>query len=309
MPKTKNWQWYNERLGDYEYHAHAINKVIYSGETKYQQVGIVESPIFGKMLILDGDTQSSQLDEFIYHESLVQPAMILHPNPKKVLILGGGEGATLYQALLHKQVEKVVMIDIDEEVVNLCVQHMPEWSNGAIDSKRAEVIYDDAKKYVETTNEKFDVIISDLTEPLPDSPSCELFSVDFFKKIKNILNPNGIFVLQASQTDYHMMELHTIINKTLREAFKYVNSFEARVPAFDTTWSFIMSSDYIKPFDITKEEIDLRISSRMDKEMRFYDGITHTKIFSLPKFLREAINKQEQIIKNEKPPVIAYEMV
>ena len=296
MPKTKNWHWYTEKSSEYEAHMHAISACYFSGKTKFQDVGIVESPLLGKMLILDGDTQSSQADEYIYHESLVHPAMLMTEKPRNILILGAGEGATVREVLLHKSVEKVTMVDIDEEVVTLCKKYLPEWSNGAFENPKTKVFYMDAYKYVNETTEKYDVIISDLTEPLDDSPSRKLFTKEFFSKIREKLNPGGSFVLQASTADFHNCELHTIIHNTLSKVFKYTSSFASRVPAFDTTWAFVYCSDINDPLTLSKEEIDKRISENIKGNLKYYDGVTHFHIFNTPKYIRKAIGKQTRVI-------------
>src|SRR5579864_1067506 len=128
MPKTQQWQWYVEQFSATEEHHHALTRVLFAGRSKFQDIGVVESPVFGKMLILDGDTQSSQADEKIYHESLVHPAMAAAADRSEILILGGGEGATLREALRHPDVTRVTMVDIDGEVVELSKRHLAEWS-------------------------------------------------------------------------------------------------------------------------------------------------------------------------------------
>ena len=180
LSKVRNWWWYIDRIGDYEAHMHAITRTVHHENTEFQEVGIVESATYGKILVLDGDMQSSQKDEFIYHESLVQPAMMSHPNPEKVLILGGGEGATLREALRSKTVKKVVMVDIDKRLVEICKEFLPEYSCGAFEDPRAEVVITDALHWLENSNEKFDVIIGDLTDPWPQAPSHGIYSIPFF---------------------------------------------------------------------------------------------------------------------------------
>ena len=299
MKKTQFWHWYLEQLNEHEAHVHNLQESLYHGQTFYQEVGIVKSPIFGKMLILDGDTQSSQLDEFIYHDSLVYPALIAHPNPEKILILGGGEGATLRNALKINTVKAVTMVDIDKELVELCKKHLKEWSEGAFEDPRTTLDLEDAREWIYKSKEKFDVIISDLTEPLPGSPSYQLFSVQFFKQIQSLLNPNGIFALQASKADLTDIKSHSKIIKTLMQVFKKVNSYAARVPAFDTVWAFGFASDSQGALDLTPQEIDRRISERVTTQLRFYDSQTHLHIFSLPKYVRENIDGMQEIIDDE----------
>src|SRR5205085_12596997 len=126
----------------------------------------------------------TEFDQDIYHEVLVHPALVPFPNPRSVLILGGGEGATLREALRHPGIEKAVMVDIDGEVVEICRKEIPRYSEGAFEDSRATLIIDDAKKYLETTRETFDCVISDLTEPNPDTPTHGLLTEAFFNMIK-----------------------------------------------------------------------------------------------------------------------------
>ena len=161
-----------------------VDKVYYQGKTEHQSVFLFYNKIFGKVLFLDGKLQSAQIDEFIYHEALVHPALISHSASRKVLIIGGGEGATLREALRHSSVKKAVMVDVDKKLVELCQEYLPEWSAGAFSDSRAELIFKDARCYLEKTNQKFDVIVSDLTEPVEGGPSIYLFTREFFKSSK-----------------------------------------------------------------------------------------------------------------------------
>src|SRR5581483_7093928 len=191
MPKTERWQWYVEQFTPAEEHHHAVDRVYYAGRSAFQEIGIIGTPAFGKMLILDGDTQSSQADEKIYHESLVHPAMAGAEDRSEVLILGGGEGVTLREALRHPDVRRVTMVDIDGDVVEMAKMYLAEWSDGAFEDKRARVIIGDALKFLAEDTDRYGVIISDLTEPLEDSPSNPLFCDAVFRDIKNRLVPGG----------------------------------------------------------------------------------------------------------------------
>src|SRR3972149_640904 len=171
MP-IKNFRWFIESLTPEEGHLHGIRRVLFSTHPPYQSLDILELGSYGKALVLDGKIQSSLLDEFIYHESLVHPAMLAHPAAKRVFIVGGGEGATLREVLRHPTVERVLMVDIDEEVVNRCKEFLPEWHKGSFDDPRAEVRFLDARRYLEETQERFDVIIIDISEPVEEGPAC-----------------------------------------------------------------------------------------------------------------------------------------
>ena len=291
MPKTEHWQWYVEQFSPTELHHHALEETYYAGRTKFQSVAVVRSATFGKMLILDGDTQSSQGDERIYHETLVHPALAGADDRSRVLILGGGEGATLREVLRCADVRGCTMVDIDGEVVELSKRYLAEWGADAWNDKRANVIIGDALKFLRESQERFGVVISDLTEPLPDSPSHPLFNADVFRDIKARLTEGGIYVLQASTAAFHNLALHAKMARTLRKFFRHVASFSTHVPAFDTEWAFLACSDRLNLATLDPELIDL-YAQRLKGQNAFYDAETHRRLFSLPIFVRRALAEQ-----------------
>ena len=291
MPKTQHWQWYVEEFAPTETHSHAIDEVYYAGKSDFQSIGVIRTPVFGKMLILDGDTQSSQADEKIYHESLVHPALAGAQDRSEVLILGGGEGATLREALRSPDVKRATMVDIDGAVVELSKKYLPEWSDGAFENPRSRVIIGDALKFLAQDAERYGVIISDLTEPLEDSPSNILFCEDVFKNIKARLTDGGVYVLQASTAGFHNMSLHAKMVRTLRAYYKHVASFYTHVPAFDNDWAFIACSDRIDLSTLQPAAVD-RYVGALSGQNYFYDGETHRRIFSLPLYLRTELAKE-----------------
>lgn len=303
MSRAHNWQWFLETVVPNEYHVHGIKRSLVVRETQYQVAEILESYQFGKMFILDGESQSSERDEYIYHEVLVHPAMITADNPKKVLLLGGGEGATLRE-ILRYPIEKAVMVDIDEEVIELCKEYMPELSAGSFMDPRAEVIIEDARAYVENSTEKFDVIISDLTEPLEEGPASKLFTKEFYSAIKNHLSENGIFVTQALSVSIINNKAHTAIHNTLKQIFPIVRSYHAYVPMYDSDWGFVMGTLGKDPSKLSVEEVNERLERYGLTNLKYYDGETHRAIFSLPKDLRNAINNETVIIEDNKPLLI-----
>lgn len=290
MPKTEHWQWYVEEFFPTEQHHHAIERVYYAGRTPFQSVGVIETPVLGKMLILDGDTQSSQNDEKIYHESLVHPAMAAAADRSDVLILGGGEGATLREVLRHPDVRRCTMVDIDGQVVDLSKEFLPEWSDGAFEDPRARVIIGDALKFLAEDRDRYGVIISDLTEPLEDSPSNPLFCDEVFRDIKARLADGGIYVLQASTAGFHNMSLHAKMARTLRGYYKHVASFYTHVPAFDNDWAFIACSDAVDLARLDEAAVNAYCDA-LRGENFFYDGTTHRRIFALPLYLRRELAK------------------
>ena len=290
MPKTERWQWYVEEFAATEQHHHAIEHVFYSGRTPFQSVGVISTPVFGKMLILDGDTQSAQHDEKIYHESLVHPAMAGAPDRSEVLILGGGEGATLREALRSPDVRRVTMVDIDGEVVELSKKFLAEWSAGAFEDPRARVIVGDALDFLAKDGGQYGVIVSDLTEPLADSPSNPLFCEAVFANIKARLSHGGIYVLQASTAGFHNMALHAKMARTLRKCYAHVASFYTHVPAFDNDWAFIACSDRVDLAALDPAAV-AEYCAGLKGENFFYDAETHRRLFALPLYLRRELHK------------------
>lgn len=288
MPKTQQWQWYVEEFAPAEQHHHAIDELYYSGRSAFQQVALLHSPVFGKMLVLDGDTQSAQADERIYHETLVHPALAAASDRQKVLVLGGGEGATLREVLRCPDVEICTMVDIDALVVDLSKKYLPEWSNGAFDDARARVVLGDALEFMRTSDERYGVILSDLTEPLEDSPSNPLFNDDVFALIKSRLADGGIYALQASTGAIHNASLHCKMARTLRRHYEHVVSFVTHVPAFDTEWAFLACSDRADVALLDLDRIDA-YCARLRGESSFYDATTHRRLFALPLYLRRML--------------------
>src|SRR5579884_4130827 len=256
MPKTEHWQWYVEEFSPTEMHHHALEETYHSGRTDFQSVAVVRSAAFGKMLIIDGDTQSSQGDERIYHESLVHPALCAADDRRDVLILGGGEGATLREVLRCLDVRSCTMVDIDGEVVELSKRYLAEWGADAWKDPRANVIIGDALKFLREEEATFGVVVSDLTEPLADSPSHPLFNASVFRDIKARLIEGGVYVLQASTAAFHNAALHAKMARTLRGFFRNVASFSTHVPAFDTEWAFLACSDRLDLATLDPARID-----------------------------------------------------
>ena len=288
MPKTDRWQWYVEESAPSEQHHHAIDQVFFAGRSDFQQVAVIGTPVFGKMLILDGDTQSAQTDERIYHETLVHPALAATADRGDVLVLGGGEGATLREVLRSPDVRRCTMVDIDGLVVDLSKRYLPEWSDGAFDDPRARVIVGDALQFMRDDRDRYGAIVSDLTEPLEDSPSNPLFSDDVFRLIKSRLAEGGIYVLQASTAAVHNASLHCKMARTLRRHYAHVASFLTHVPAFDTEWAFLACSDRVDLAALGDAAID-EYCANLRGENFFYDAVTHRRLFSLPLYLRRLL--------------------
>ncbi len=249
------------------------------------------------MLFLDGAIQSSEYDEFIYHEALVHPALIVHGNPRRVLIIGGGEGATLREVLRHRTVEEVVMVDIDEELVSICRTHLPTWSAGSFEDCRALVIFSDGMDYLNRSDRVFDIIISDLPEPEPSSLSSPLFTDIFFTSVKSHLAPGGIFCSHSAPAGLKDMNIFREIYHTLKGLFPQVHPMKIFVPSFGTESGFICASnDAPGPFIMGRNNSLKRIRSQIAggkavKPLQFYSADMHRVLFTHPVCFWEALSE------------------
>ena len=278
-----------------------LRAVIFSGATPYQKVEVLDSHEFGRSLVLDGKTQSTELDEFIYHESLVHPAMLSHPEPKRVFIGGGGEGGTLREALAHRSVESATMIDLDAEVVELCRQHLPDHHQGSFDDPRVTLLHQDARSYLQLEGDDYDVMLLDLVDPLEGGPAYLLYTDEFYRIAKNRLTPGGVLVTQSGPAGLpNYQECFTTIYHTLSEVFTHTVAAQVHVPAFETLWGFTIASD-APLLPLTGPELDSAISRRINKELRHYDAETHRGMFALPKFLRAGMAGETRVNRDEAP--------
>lgn len=296
--------WFMEFVTPDNIQQFSIKNILYCGRSKYQRVELLESTLYGRCLILDGKVQSCEADEFIYHEALIHPAMILHHRPETVFIAGGGEGATLREILAHRTVKKVVMVDIDEEVIELCKKFLPHHHRGSFDDPRVVLLHMDARRYLEETDEKFDVIIMDLPEPIEGGPAYLLYTQRFYEMIRLRLGENGTFVTQSGAAICGITRVFTAVVNTLNRVFPIVVPYQATVPSFGGPWAFVLACKTTDPRMLSVEEIDRRIEDRVAASLRFYDGITHRGLFFVPKYLRDAVAAETHVITEDSPVFI-----
>jgi spermidine synthase len=300
--KEEPHKWLYDSVNPYFIQMHSIKDICYAGRTKFQSIEIITTDNFGKCLVLDGKIQSSEADEFIYHEALVHPAMIGHPHPQTVFIAGGGEGATLREVLAYSTVKRVVMVDIDKQAVDICRSFLSSWHHGSFEDSRLELLHVDAREYLASYRGKFDIIIIDITDPLKGGSSYLLYTQQFYQLVQQRLTPDGILSIQAESCDWGEWNIFTAINNTLNTAFAAVFPYQAYIPSFGCLWGFTLATSHqFNPLLLSPEEVDNRISTRISKSLKFYDGVTHRGMFSLAKFLREEMSKEKRIITDEDP--------
>lgn len=294
-------KWLRDSINENFIQLHRLQEELYAGQTKYQSVRIVRSGSFGLCLVLDGKIQSSESDEFIYHEALVQPAMLTHPNPETVFIAGGGEGATLREALCHKSVHRAVMVDIDEEVTSLCKKYLPDHSHGAFEDSRAELYHTDAREYLTGSRDRFDIVIIDLPDPIEEGPAYLLYTREFYETVSSRLTDDGIISVQAGSASLNELLNLTAVYNTLKSVFPIVSIYSIDMPCFGGPWGFCTASGKHDAARLSAEEIDKRIKERALAGLRFYDGISHRGMFSIPRYIRDEMKKQRRMITDNKP--------
>lgn len=296
---TPEHKWFIEHTSPSTAHMFGVKEFVYSGRTRFQQVEIVDTHFYGRCLILDGKIQSAEYDEYIYHEALVHPAMLMHTQPRRVLVIGGGEGATLREVLRHPGVEEAVMVDIDETVVALCREHLESWHRGSFADPRLELLHMDARLYLEENERRFDVIIVDLPEPVEEGPSRRLFTRQFYELIRTRLAGEGLISLQAGDFSLAFLESHSAIYNTIRQVMPLVRSYHVFVPSFNTDWSFALASPALDPGRFGPELIDRRIAER-GLELRYYDGETHRGMFAVPRDIRARRDADRTVIDDDR---------
>jgi len=295
--------WHLDLRGN-EGHCYRIESVVVAQWTGIQFAQILELTGYGRCLLLDDVPQSSELDEHIYHEALVHPGLVLHPHPRRIFIAGGAEGAVVREVLRHNTVETVTMVDIDEQLVKLCEQHLKHWHQGAFESQRLELVFEDARAYLERTKDIFDCIIADITDPLPGAASCRLFTRQFYELAYRKLGKDGIFVTQAETTSLAQLEPHLAIIHTLASVFPHVASYQTYVPFYTLPWGFGIASKTVNPRVLDPSWVDNRLQERACAGLRFYDGETHLSLFSSPKPIRIGLRKTKRTITDESPLVV-----
>lgn len=292
------WHWFLEWQTPSEFHGHEVVRVLAEEKSQYQEVKLVELKRFGKSLIIDGKTQSTVSDEFIYHESLVHP-LLLSSRAENVLILGGGEGATLREVLRYKSVKKVVMVDIDGVVIDFAKKFMKEWHRGAFFDPRAEIVIGDGLEFIKNTGETFDAIVLDLTDPMKDSPSYKLYTKEFYESLKRILKGGGRIVTQSTSPSFSL-ESFSVIYNTLSSVFNDVRAGISYVPAFDGLWGFTFATDK-EMGSMSEDEIDLALREEGISDLQYYDGKTHIMMFNIPKYIRRTMSAEKRVSTEQDP--------
>jgi len=260
-----------------------IEKEIYSGESQYQKIEVFETKEFGRILALDGLVQLSTKQEFVYHEMLVQPAMLYYwvaggRSPEKILIIGGGDGGALREIVKHKAVKEIFLVDIDKKVIEVSKKYLLSVSRSAFKDKRLKIFNEDALKFVKKYNNFFDVIIDDLTDPI--GPSLGLWSTRFYKDILQALKENGVTAFQTAYLREKFARKAREKIKRISPFFKFHKAFVGCFPFDEHTFSF--GSKKINFDKFTFEEINKKFK-KLNLKTKYYSPEIHFSSAILPK--------------------------
>lgn len=256
--------------------------VVCSVQTAFQNVLIADTVSFGRALFLDGVLQSSEHDEALYHELLVQPAMLGHAAPQDVLIIGGGEGATLREVLAHRSVRRAVMVDIDAEAVELCRQYLGAWHRNAFSDPRVQLVIADGRSFVENDESYYDVVIIDVVDMLENGPAQRIYTREFYAHLRRRLRAGGVVVVQGMEFSHVDFVQHAALARTLRTVFPEVHSYRTGIPSFLASWGFVLASDGLCPQEWTARGLDARIAQRLGHHgLQHVDGEFLLSCFAL----------------------------
>ncbi len=261
-----------------------VNRVLFSEQTPFQKVEIYETDTWGNLMTIDGMVMLSEKDEFVYHEMIAHTACFSHPNPKRVLIIGGGDGGTAREVLRHASVEHVDMVEIDEAVVRASKLHMP--AVGAWNDPRLHVLYENGLTFVEHVPVKYDVIIIDGSDPV--GPAVDLFKQEFYDKCAAALTENGVLTVQTeSPFVEHYHESMRSVSQALKNTFALNRPMVVFIPLYPTgMWSLCFASKGIDPLSAevaARAEAGMRV---FGSELKYYNPDVHKAAFALPNFVR-----------------------
>ncbi|MGH8354506.1 MAG: polyamine aminopropyltransferase [Pseudomonas sp.] len=279
---------YQETLYDGYGQRFRMDKLLHEVRTEHQHLVIFENPRMGRVMALDGVIQTTEADEFIYHEMLTHVPILAHGAAKRVLIIGGGDGGMLREVSKHRSVEQITMVEIDGTVVEMCKEFLPNHSKGAYDDPRLNLVIDDGMRFVATTAEKFDVIISDSTDPI--GPGEVLFSENFYQACRRCLNDGGILVAQNGTPFMQLAEVQTTASR-MHGLFADWHFYQAAVPTYiGGAMAFAWGATDAESRKLPLETLRQRFAGS-GIVTRYYNPEIHLGAFALPQYVLHAINK------------------
>jgi spermidine synthase len=259
-----------------------ISKTLHTEQTDFQKLDMIETEQFGTMLVLDGMVMTTDVDEFVYHEMVTHVPLFTHPNPKKVLVVGGGDGGAIREVLKHPSVEKAVLVEIDGKVIEYSKKYLPNIA-GELDNPRVEVQVDDGFMHIHNHKNTYDVIMVDSTEPV--GPAAKLFEKGFYQGIYDALTEEGIFVAQSDNPWFHADLIKKVFGD-VRDIFPITRLYTCNIPTYPSgLWTFTLGSKKHDPAQVDPANIP-------DIETKYYTPELHRAAFVLPRFVRDLVTEE-----------------
>jgi spermidine synthase len=270
----------------------AARKVLYELQTEHQHLVLFENPFFGKTLMLDGATQVTTRDEFIYHEMMTHVPIFAHGRAKEVLIVGGGDCGIAEEVLKHKSVERLTQVEIDASVVEFSKEHFPEFTRPVLTNKRFDLVIDDGMKYVAQTERRFDVIIVDSTDP--QGPGKILFSQKFYAACRRCMAKGGVMVTQNGVPFFQPSELTSSVSK-FRSLFADGACYVAAIPTYvGGHMAMGWATDNTRLRKASVKDIAARYRKAGSFKTKYWTPEVHVGAFALPRFIAEAVAKAKR---------------
>ncbi len=261
---------------------------LFSSQSQYQKVEIYDTLAYGKMLTLDGMVMTTEKDEYVYHEMIAHIPMLSHQDPKKILVIGAGDGGTVRELLKHERVEEIVMVEIDQVVIDACKLHLPDISIALKNSKLNLLVEDGIEFVKQSQNESYDVVIVDSTDPV--GPGEGLFSREFYENVYRILKSDGILVTQSESPRFNQKVFQEIY-ECYRGIFgrEHVHCYLVAIPSYPTgNWSFSISTKGSNsPIEVDKERVKMFCDG---EKLKYYNEDIHFACFALPNYVRELLS-------------------
>lgn len=275
-------EWLNPDLGFFLRAGRRLAKQ----RTAFQELEVWDTPALGKLFRLDGSFMSSEQDEFFYHENIVHLPAICHPEPKRALVIGGGDGGSADELLKHPSIERVTVVEIDAAVIAMARAHLGAIHHGALDDPRVELRVEDGLAYVRRDRQHYDLIVLDLTDP--GGPSAPLYTPEFYSACAARLNPGGALSLHIGAPFVQPRRFaQSLVD--LGSSFRCVRPFLVAVPLYGALWGFACASQTLDPRALAVAEVASRLSARGIAGLRYYNAETHAAMLALPGFVRELL--------------------
>ena len=279
------YPWVMEQLTEnaaFGFRAHNVQRQ----HTPFQTLEMLDTPSFGRVMRLDDHFMTSEGEEFFYHECMAHPAAMAHPDPQQVLVIGGGDGGLAEELLKHNTVQRLVLAELDEAVIEVSKAQLQRVHNGVWDDPRLQLQIGDGMAYVDSTTDRFDLILLDLTDP--HTPAGSLYSPEALQRMRRVLNPGGALVLHLGSPVFHAEQVRAL-SQTLKATFAQVACYGTYVPLYGAYWGMAVCSDSLQPTTVSAAQVEERLATRGVTDLQYYNADIHGALFALPNYYRKLV--------------------